>query len=117
MIKIRYNRRALCAGDDAKNGIYNIQLPDDAVLSDLMDVVLHGGNGNDWPIPWGYHGWLIHSNIGKIAEVSSDFSRIDYCVMDENLKLTDLGIEWVFGEYEGTDPDDTAFKCKCLFRQ
>ena len=117
MIKIRYNRRPLCAGDDAKNGIYDIEMPDDATLGDFMDVVLHGGNGNDWPIPWGYHGWIIYSNIGKIADVSSDFSRVEYCVGDENQKLSDIGIEWVFGEYEGTDQDDTAFKCKSLFRR
>ena len=117
MIIIRYNRRPLCAGDDAKNGIYDIEMPDDATLGDFMDVVLHGGNGNDWPIPWGYHGWIIYSNIVKIADVSSDFSRVEYCVGDENQKLSDIGIEWVFGEYEGTDQDDTAFKCKSLFRR
>ena len=48
MIIVRYNRRALCAGDDVYNGVYKIEMPDDAALRDLVDVVLHGGKGNTW---------------------------------------------------------------------
>ena len=39
-------------GDDAMNGEYQIEMPDDALLRDLIHVALHGGNGNDWPIPY-----------------------------------------------------------------
>ena len=56
------------------NGEYQIEMPDDALLRDLMHVALHGGNGNDWPIP--YTGanshWNIESNIGILAYIYTD---------------------------------------------
>ena len=117
MIMIRYNRRSLCAGDDIYNGIYDLEMPDDAMLKALIEVILHGGNGNDWPVPMNHDGWLIYSNIGGIAHVSGDKKHIEYCNEDEDTGLLSLGIEWVFGEYEGGDPEDTAFHCKCIFQQ
>ena len=116
MIVIRYNRRSLCAGDDIYNGIYELEMPDEAVLKDLTEVLLHGGNGNDWPVPMNHDGWLICSNIGDIAHVSGDKKQITYCDTDEDAKLSKLGIKWVFAEYEDVNPEDTAFHCWCLFR-
>ena len=115
MLTIRYNRRALCAGDDIQNGIYDIALPEDAVLRDLIGVLLRGGNGNGWPIPHNHDGWLIFSNIGALAHVSGDLKRVEYCA-DAGAKLAALGLRWVFGEYEGEDPKKTAFTCRSLFR-
>ena len=114
-IRIRFNRRALCAGDDVNNGIYDIQMPEYAMLSDLIEVLLHGGNGCDWPIPWDHDGWLIYSNIGNIAHVSGDLKRVEYCGVQGSAELSGLGIEWVFGEYEGADPEETTFTCRCMF--
>ena len=61
-------------GDDAGNGEYTIEMPDSAKLGDLMKVILHGGNGNGWPIP--YTGansfWVIKSNIGNLADIFTD---------------------------------------------
>ena len=51
MIRIRFGRRSVCMGDDVNNGIYSIEMPDDATLAELMHVLLYGGNGNTWPIP------------------------------------------------------------------
>ena len=42
---IKFNRRSICMGDDVMNGIYIIDLPDDAAVADLVDVALHGGFG------------------------------------------------------------------------
>ena len=38
MITIKYGRRPVCMGDDASNGIYTIEMPDEALLGDLMGV-------------------------------------------------------------------------------
>ena len=117
MIRIKYNRRALCMGDDIYNGVYIIELPDDAVLKDLIEALLHGGNGNDWPIPHNHDGWLIYANIGYIAHVSADLKHVDYCDGAGNTRLSVFGIQWVFGEYVGMSQADTAFKCKRLFQE
>ena len=39
-------------GDDAGNGKYTLEMPDDSTLGELMETLLHGGYGNDWPIPY-----------------------------------------------------------------
>ena len=52
MITISFHRKSVCMGDDAGNGEYTIQMPDAATLGDLMHVILRGGNGNGWPIPY-----------------------------------------------------------------
>lgn len=105
MIIIPYNRRSLCMGDDVCNGIYKIQMSDEATLGELIDVLLHGGHGNRWPIPQtSVIGWTIYSNIGRLADVSADKKRIDYCI-SEKTKLSALGIKWVFGEREDNNPN------------
>ena len=45
MLIVKYNRRALCAGDDVNNGVYKIEMPDNATLGDLIEILLRGGNG------------------------------------------------------------------------
>lgn len=45
MIEIKFGRRSVSMGDDVYNGIYTIELPDEATLGDLMKVVLYGGKG------------------------------------------------------------------------
>ena len=113
MIIIKYNRRALCMGDDADNGIYKIEMPDDAVLSDLINVLLKGGNGNNWPIPQTSEiGWVIYSGIGKIADISHDHKCIEYCNFNKETKLSTLDIHWVFGEREGDAPELSALARK-----
>lgn len=102
MMKIEFRRESVCMGDDVWNGIYTIEMPEDATLGELLDIILHGGNGNDWPIP--YTGadstWWIHSNIGNLARIYTDsdgeWHISDHC-RDEKTLLKDLGIEWTFG--------------------
>ena len=43
MIRISFRRKSVCMGDDAMNGVYQIEMPDDALLRDLMHITLHGG--------------------------------------------------------------------------
>ena len=103
---IKYNRRPVCMGDDVQNGIYKINMSEDSTLDDLIDVLLNGGSGNTWPIPqMSDIGWIICSNIGALAVVSADKKTIDYYEGSRNMKLSILGIKWVFAEREGTSPD------------
>ena len=102
MIRISFRRKGVCMGDDALNGEYRIEMPDDALLRDLMHVTLHGGNGNDWPIP--YTGadshWIIESNIGNLAHIYTDNEgkwHTDYFDIAENARLSELGITSIFG--------------------
>ena len=85
-------------------------MPDTATLGDLIDVVMHGGNGNEWPIP--YTGansfWVIRSDIGNLADVYTDKDGewiVSYLEYDERSPLKPLGITGVFGA-PGLDPED-----------
>ncbi len=77
-------------------------LPDDATLGELMHIILHGGSGNDWPIPYtvANSNWVINSNIGDLGLIYTDNDgkwHIDKYFCDANTPLTELGIEWTFG--------------------
>ena len=102
MIRISFRRKSVCMGDDAMNGVYQIEMPDDALLRDLMHITLHGGNGNAWPIP--YTGadshWIIESNIGNLAHIYTDNEgewHTEYLGFAENARLSELGITSIFG--------------------
>ena len=105
MITIKFRRVSVCMGDDAGNGEYIIELPDDATLGDLLHVILHGGYGNDWPIPYtgANSSWVIHSDVGDLAKIYTDsdgeWHICDHCC-DEHTPLKDLGITWTFGGRE-----------------
>ena len=100
MIKIRYCRDSVCMGDDAGRGHYDIELNDDATMTDLFGCLLHGGNGNDWPIA--YTGadseWLIESDIGDLGNINTDSNGEWYYIysFSPDTLLKDLCIEWVY---------------------
>ncbi|MDO4799887.1 MAG: hypothetical protein Q4A52_05145 [Bacillota bacterium] len=102
MVTISFRRESVCMGDDAGNAEYIIELQDSATLGELLSVVLHGGNGNDWPIP--YTGanscWVIQSNIGDLARIFTDskgeWHIADYCC-SEDTPLKKLEITWTYG--------------------
>lgn len=102
MIALTFGRRSVCMGDDANAGTYTVQMPDGATLGELMHVLLHGGNGNDWPIP--YTGansrWVVRSNIGDLGTVYTDGAGEWHirCDLDEASPLARLGITWTYGE-------------------
>lgn len=102
MITIKFRRVSVCMGDDAGNGEYTIKLPDGATLRELLHVILHGGSGNSWPIPYtgANSNWMIRSNIGCLARIYTDNNGEwhigDYCC-DEQTPLKELGITWTFG--------------------
>ena len=102
MIRISFRRKSVCMGDDAMNGVYQIEMPDDALLRDLMHIALHGGNGNDWPIPYtgADNHWIIESNIGNLAHIYTDNEgewHTEYLSIAENARLSELGITSIFG--------------------
>ncbi|MBQ7059106.1 MAG: hypothetical protein IJM83_07370 [Firmicutes bacterium] len=105
MIIIKFRRVSVCMGDDAGNGEYTIKLPDSATLGELLHVILHGGNGNDWPIPYtgANSNWIIQSNIGCLARIYTDgngeWHISDYCY-SEQTPLKELGVVWTFGGRE-----------------
>ena len=81
-------------------------MSEDSTLNDLIEILLNGGNGNTWPIPqMSDIGWIICSNIGALAGVSADKTTTDYYEDNGDMKLSILGIKWVFAERESTTPD------------
>ena len=105
MITIRYGSRSVCMGDDVNNGIYTIEMPDEATLGDLMRVVMHGGDGNTRPIPTTSTTWQIYTNIGMVAEIMPEKKEIHYIDHDEKASLYSSGIIWVYGCHEEYDVD------------
>ncbi len=110
MVTLSFRRKSVCMGDDAGSGEYTVEMPDTATLGDLMQVILHGGNGNGRPIP--YTGadsfWVVKSNIGNLADIYTDKDgewHIAYPAYADNTPLKPLGIAWIFGDH-GLDPSD-----------
>jgi len=119
MITITFHRKSVCMGDDAGNGEYTIQMPDTATLGDLMKVILHGGNGNDWPIP--YTGassfWVIKSNLGNLADIFTNQEgewQTAYSSYAEKTPLRSLGITWIFSDRAEKGPDYNSYKRTCM---
>ena len=103
MISLTFRRQSVCMGDDAGNGKYTLEMPDDSTLGELMETLLHGGHGNDWPIP--YTGansfWVIRSNIGDLADVYTDPEgewHIRCSAFPGRTPLKTLGIQWTYGD-------------------
>lgn len=94
-IVIKFNREAVCMGDDVNNNIYQIGMPGDATLGDLMYVVKEGGCGNDWPVTSGFE-WDIYSNIGRIARIPRRTEEIVYYDNNKDMQLSSLDIQWVY---------------------
>jgi hypothetical protein len=104
MITLSFCRRSVCMGDDAGAGEYTVTMPEGATLGELLYILLHGGNGCDWPIPYtGAHSrWVIRSDAGDLGAIYTDAEgewHIDSCV-DARTPLHALGITWVFGDRE-----------------
>ena len=102
MITIEFRRESVCMGDDINNGVYTIKISEDSKLEDLMEVVLHGGNGNDRHLP--YTGansiWIIESNIGNLAKIYTDNTgewNIEYIGFNKDMLLKDLDITYIYG--------------------
>lgn len=102
MVTILFRRESVCMGDDVRNGEYTIKLQDSATLGELLSVILYGGSGNDWPIP--YTGansrWVIQSDIGNLARIFTDSNGkwhiTDYCCNEQTL-LKELKITRTYG--------------------
>ena len=107
MIRLIYDRESVSLGDDAGSGAFTMELPDTAVLGDLMQEILHG---KCRPIP--YTGansfWVIRSESGNLADVYTDPEgewNIVYLTYPEDTPLKPLGLSRVFAG-RGLDPKD-----------
>ena len=100
-IKISFRRESICMGDDAGNGEWIMEMPEDASLKDLIHAVLYGGYGNGWPIPSMGEDtyWEIQSNVGTLAYLSGDKKRFCYPTFPLRTPLRDTGITSVFGAH------------------
>ena len=103
MLSLTYSRKSVCMGDDAGCGDYTLELPDGATLGELMKVLLRGGCGNDWPIP--YTGansfWVIRSNIGRLGAIHTDCDgewHIHCNPYPADTPLKQLGLTWTFAD-------------------
>ena len=110
MLTFSYDRERVSSGDDVGRGLCRIELPEDAVLGDLIEVILHGGKGNDLPIP--YTGansfWVIRSDSGALADVYTDKDGewiVRYLTYPETTPLKTLGLTRVSAAC-GLDPKD-----------
>ena len=89
-------------GDDVNNNIYQIGMPGDATVYNLMNIIKSGGNGNEWPTPMGFD-WILYSNIGRLAKIYSNKMKIDFYDIAPRTKLSNLGIEWVYAARESDE--------------
>ena len=108
MRSLTYSRKSVCMGDDAGCGKYTLELLEGATLGELMDVLLHGGCGNDWPIP--YTGadslWVIKSNAGRLGTICTDAQgewHVRCRPLPAETPLAQLAITWVYGDRGGED--------------
>ncbi len=88
-------------GDDAGAGNYELDIPPQTTLKQLVDILCHGGYGNTWPVPYHYNDcyWLIHTNIGAIAIIICDHSdkvHFEYMQIDPDITVPDAGIHSVY---------------------
>jgi len=112
-IVIKFNREAVCMGDDVYNDIYEIKMLGDATVYDLMNIIKSGGNGNEWPTPMGFD-WIVYSNIGRLAKIYSNKMKIDFYDIAPKTKLSNLRIEWVYAARETDVIDET--RLESIFR-
>ena len=86
-------------GDDAGNGEWIINMPGDSTVKELVDAIIHGGYGNDWPIPHtgGDNYWEIQTNVGTLAYLSGDKKRSYYPTFNMDTPLKETGITSTFG--------------------
>ena len=102
MLSIEFNRESVCMGDDVNAGTYIMEFSKDSKIKDLMQAILHGGNGNTWPVTrvaaW-REDWKIRTDAGLLAESHAKFGgnwKIQYKDFGEELLLRDTGIEWTY---------------------
>ena len=111
MFSLTYSRKSVCMGDDAGCGEYTLSLPDGATLDELMKVLLRGGCGNDWPIP--YTGansiWVIQSNAGRLGTIRTDGAGLWHIQCEAypaDTPLGSLGITRVYCDRDDEDEEE-----------
>ena len=104
MIHIDFSRESVCMGDDYYAGTYSMEFAEDAVMKDLVTVILNGGHGNTWPVArvasW-REDWVIKTNVGILADIHAKFGgkwKVNYQDFAENRLLKDSGIVRTYAE-------------------
>ncbi|MBQ9818029.1 MAG: hypothetical protein IJM59_11290 [Proteobacteria bacterium] len=99
---VRYSRESMCMGDDVYAGIYELDIPEQTTIRQLVDILYEGGYGNTWPVPIRfYHDsyWIIQTNIGAVAIIICDHAQelhIEFPLNNQDKTIQDTGIHSVY---------------------
>lgn len=100
-IRIHYSRQSVCAADDYVNRDLEIVMPDDALLSDLVEYIQHYHDDSGYsciPYTGGSHWWALKINNRVIAYINEDDSKgVRYSQYDRDTPLRSLNVTEVYG--------------------
>ena len=101
MIEIAYVRNSVCAADDYINCPQTIQMPDDAILEDLVKFIkgTHYGNYSFIPYTGGKAYWALESDAGLLAIVNDGDEKDSYPNYDSEKPLKDVRVPSIHGKH------------------
>lgn len=101
MQQILYSRESVCAADDYVNCGQTIDMPDEALLEDLVAFIQHTHDGNYSFIPYtgGHAFWSLDSDAGTLAIVCDDGKQASYPSFDPHQPLKDIGITSIHAKH------------------
>ena len=100
-IRIHYSRESVCAADDYLNRDLEIVMPDNALLSDLVEYIRHYHDDSGYsciPFTGGSRWWALKINNRVIAYVNEDDSKgVRYSQYDRDTPLRNINVSKVYG--------------------
>lgn len=100
-IRIHYTRESVCAADDYVNRDLEIKMPQNAVLSDLVEYIQHYHDDSGYsciPYTGGGRWWALKTNNRILAYVNEDdLEGIRYSKYDRDTPLRSLNVAEVYG--------------------
>ena len=100
-IRIHYSRESVCAADDYLNRDLEIVMPDNALLSDLVEYIRHYHDDSGYsciPFTGGSRWWALKINNRVIAYVNEDDSKgVRYSQYDRDTPLRSINVSNIYG--------------------